>query len=134
MSVPENTPFTAVLKFAAEEVSWFLINYFGYVIRFIYCLCFNKSGIIISLQFKVPPATSAIITNGESTMLTNLKSHSFYQGLVQLIFTDGIGINPSQTAGKSDNCSTYLLVSPPGPLALALQKKPGERALGMNVK
>lgn len=62
LTVPENAPFTAVLKYAAEEVR------FDYEWK----MKINPSFLT---KFKVPPATSAIITD------------------------DGIGINPSQTAG-----------------------------------
>ncbi|THU53884.1 hypothetical protein C4D60_Mb10t19090 [Musa balbisiana] len=60
-NVPEAAPFTAVLKFAAEE-------------------------------FKVPPQTSAIITNGFICAAREI--HELFP------FADGVGINPQQSAGN----------------------------------
>ncbi|CAO2167810.1 unnamed protein product [Urochloa humidicola] len=70
-SVPEAAPFTAVLKFAAEE-------------------------------FKVPPQTSAIITNGSCNHGINfgVSGLNLQLPLLNLDATDGVGINPQQSAGN----------------------------------
>ncbi|KAH1255891.1 Ubiquitin-fold modifier 1 [Glycine max] len=81
-SVPEAAPFTAVLKFAAEE-------------------------------FKVPPQTSAIITNVTSTDLVSpsyvvtfgiycctTKSVVLFIEKEKKYGKDGVGINPQQSAGN----------------------------------
>ena len=68
LNVPEDTPFTAVLKFAAE-------------------------------QFKVPAATSAIITNGKFQSFFRVIFENFLE-IKKYFVSDGIGINPSQSAGN----------------------------------
>ncbi|KAL5128522.1 Ubiquitin-fold modifier 1 [Glycine soja] len=83
-SVPEAAPFTAVLKFAAEE-------------------------------FKVPPQTSAIITNVpmridslgfESVSIKEFVDTvlaKFFYNIIDIhyaILADGVGINPQQSAGN----------------------------------
>jgi len=87
------TPFIAVLKFAAEEVS--VIDLFlgcrccsVYVAILLYHASYVVSMCIhVLFQFKVPTETSAIITD------------------------DGIGINPAQTAGITIFRTPFLLLS-----------------------
>lgn len=68
--MPEEAPFTAVLKFAAEE-------------------------------FRVPAATSAVITNGATHCDARRGAGSHALLLTRrLPPADGVGINPAQTAGN----------------------------------
>ena len=58
----------------------------------------------MSPQFKVQPATSAIITNGNSWLYITI----IIIILIRFDFADGIGINPSQTAGEDTHTHTHL--------------------------
>jgi len=73
VSVPEKAPFTAVLKYVAEEVSRPASSRPR---TFLTVAPDHHTRPFMLHQFKVPSATSAIITN------------------------DGVGINPAQSAGN----------------------------------
>lgn len=143
-SVPEEAPFTAVLKFAAEEVWIFWLWYschlrFGACVYFLGTQCWINCGV---LQFKVPAQTSAIITNGKPAI--EIASSIFIAKLLSVAFSltffcrficreivirkhcfsrhfsvltnhafnccaDGVGINPSQTAGSFALPTVFVL-------------------------
>lgn len=106
-SVPEAAPFTAVLKFAAEEVrclGQMRLSSLGCSLL-VSALC---SSLFYHLQFKVPSATSAIITNGEgravlpAQLFCRCMVHNVLKEIYGVAFchADGVGINPAQTAGN----------------------------------
>lgn len=76
LSVPENAPFTAVVKFAAEEVSWIQVVLVKNPRSAQTASHHHHTRFSLFPKFKVTPETSAIITN------------------------EGVGINPTQTAGN----------------------------------
>ncbi|KAJ9525102.1 hypothetical protein QJQ45_017338, partial [Haematococcus lacustris] len=92
-SVPEEAPFTAVLKFAAEEVGWEQASH-----RLQHALC--KSG---STGYALYLATAtAAIPAVQGALANQCHHHRWWASpyAPPACLSDGVGINPSQTAGN----------------------------------